>query len=234
LSLDNAKSLACFLVASRLDNCHYISASVPAARNLGVVFDEAMNMNKQIDSLCSSAYYHVSNIGRIRHLLSAEVAEQLVHAFVTARLDNCNSLLSGIPKIQLDRLQHIQNMAARIVTRTKKHDHITPVLASLHWLPIRFRVQYKVLLLTYKALNGLAPPYLAELLQVYQPTRQLRSASQHLLTVPVARYVTVGDRAFSNNAPKLWNSLPLEVRASTSVGSFKTKLKTVLFQRAFS
>jgi hypothetical protein len=207
--------------------------SVPAARNLGVVFDEAMNMNKQIDSLCSSAYYHVSNIGRIRHLLSAEVAEQLVHAFVTARLDNCNSLLSGIPKTQLDRLQHIQNMAARIVTRTKKYDHITPVLASLHWLPISSRIDFKILLLTFKCIHGTAPAYLSKLIQPYKPSRSLRSADQLLLTKGKPRTKTYGERAFKNCAPALWNALPMDIRVIPTLECFKSALKTHLFKISF-
>ncbi len=190
-------------------------------------------MDKQVDALCRSAYFHLSNIGRIRHLLSDRAAEQLVHAFVTARLDNGNSLLLGITKTQIARLQRVQNMAARIVTRTRRSEHITPILHSLHWLPVSYRIQYKILLLTFKALNGLAPAYLAELLQPHQPARLLRSTVQHLLTVPATRYTTAGDRAFQNAAPRLWNDLPVTVRACTSLDAFKLHLKTILFARAF-
>jgi hypothetical protein len=207
--------------------------AVSAARNLGVMFDEHLCMDKQVDAICRSAYFHLSNIGKIRDFLTHRAAEQLVHAFVSSRLDNCNSLLLGIPKVQTDRLQRIQNMAARIVTRTKIRDHITPVLYKLHWLPITHRIQYKVLLLTFKALNGLAPSYLSDLIEPHQPARQLRSAAQHLLIVPRTRLVTVGDRAFMNAAPKLWNGLPIALRSCTILDTFKRQLKTVLFQRAF-
>lgn len=207
--------------------------SVAVARNLGATFDDTICMDKQVDALCRSGYYHLSNIGRIRHLLTNKAAEQLLHAFVTARLDNCNSLLLGMPTTRIARLQRMQNMAARVVTRTRKTAHITPVLYALHWLPVDYRIQFKVLLLTFKALNGLAPTYLVELLQPYHPARQLRSASQHLLVVPPTRFSTVGDRAFSNIAPKLWNDLPPALRSCTSLNSFKDQLKTVLFKRAF-
>ena len=205
------------------------------ARNLGVIFDfdNTMRMDKQVDALCKAAHYHLSNIGRIRHLLSDRAAEQLVHAFVTARLDNGNSLLLGITKTQLARLQRVENLAARTVTRTRRHEHITPVLHSLHWLPVSYRIQYKVLLLTFKALNGQAPSYLTELLQPYQPIRQLRSTLQHLLTVPITCYATAGDRAFRNAAPRLWNDLPATARACTSLNVFKSYLKSILFARAF-
>ena len=200
-----------------------------AARNLNVIFENTMRMDKQVDAPCKAAHYHLSNIGRIRHLLSDRAAEQLVHAFVTARLDNGNSLLLGITKTQLARLQRVQNLAARIVTHTCRHEHITPVLHSVHWLPVSYRIQYKVLLLTFKALNGQAPSYLTKLLQPYQPIRHLRSTAQHLLTVPISCYATAGDRAFRNAAPRLWNGLPATARACTSLNVFKSYLKSILF-----
>ena len=145
------------------------------------------------------------------------------NAFITSRLDNCNALLYGMPKFQIARLQRIQNLAARIVRRTPRLDHITPVLQALYWLPVQYRVQYKLLLLTFKALRGLAPPYISELLEPYTPSRQLRSAGQHLLVVPKTRYVTVGDRSFTKAAPVLWNSLPLCIRSCTSLCSYKQR-----------
>ena len=117
---------------------------------MGVIFSNIMRVHKQVDALCRAAHYHLNNIGRIRHLLSDRAAEQLVHAFVTARLDNGNSLLLGITKTQMARLQRVQNMAARIVTRTRSCGRITPVLHSLHWLPVSYRIQCKLLLLTFK------------------------------------------------------------------------------------
>ena len=131
--------------------------AAPAARNLCVVFDNTMRTDKQVDALCKAAHYHLSNIGRIRHPLSNRAPEQLTHAFVTARLDNENSLLLGITKTQLARLQRVQNLAARIVTRTRRREHITPVLHSLHWLPVSYRIQYKVLLLTFKPSTNRRP-----------------------------------------------------------------------------
>ena len=100
-------------------------------------------------------------------MLSLQDAEQ--HAFVTSRLDYCNVLLSGCTNSALKRLQLVQNAAARVRTRTKKCEHISPVLKTLHWLPITFRIDYKILLLRYKALKGLAPVYLSELLIPYSP-----------------------------------------------------------------
>ena len=130
------------------------------------------------------AFYHLRNIARIRNCLSQDNAETLVHAFVSSKLDFCNALLYGLPKSVIDKLQYVQNCAARLVTRTWSSEHITPFLRRLHWLPVKQRITYKILLLTYKALNGMAPRYIADLLQPHTPTRQLRSFSKNLLVIP--------------------------------------------------
>ena len=129
----------------------------------------------------------------------------------------------------LRKLQLAQNAAARVLTKTRKFDHITPILKDLHWLPVRERINFKLLLLTWKAINGLAPSYISNLLVPYKPVRALRSSDKHLLTIPRTSS-TLGDRAkaFSVAAPTLWNSLPLDIRCCDSLQSFKTLLKTHL------
>ncbi|KAL0154148.1 hypothetical protein M9458_050607 [Cirrhinus mrigala] len=157
----------------------------------------------------------------------------LVHAFMTSRLDYCNALLGGCSASSINKLQIVQNAAARVLTRSRKYDHITPILKSLHWLPIGFCISYKILLLIYKALNGLAPAYLTSLLPRYNPSRSLRSQNSGLLVVPRIAKSTKGGRAFSHLAPKLWNSLPDNVRGSDTLSLFKSRLKTHLFSQAF-
>lgn len=158
----------------------------------------------------------------------------MVHAFITTKLDNCNSLLYGLPQYLLDRLQNVQNSAARLITRTRKHDHITPILQKLHWLPVKQRIIFKLLLLTYKALHGLAPGYITDMLQPYKPTRELRSSTRLLLKIPPARLSRYGERAFQHASPKLWNSLPEDIRRCETVASFKTNIKTYLFNQAYN
>jgi len=204
-------------------------SSVRAARSLGVMMDTVMNMDAQVTAVCKSAYYQLHNIGSIRKYLSRDVAAQLIHSFVTSRLDYCNALLYGISDKSLKRLRKVQNTAARIVTLSRKYDHITPVLKTLHWLPVHLRIDFKILLLTYKVVNGVAPAYLCELLVPYVPVRSLRSSSAALLVVPKTRTTTYGDRSFSAVAPKLWNGLPDVIRTADSVQSFKRLLKTHLF-----
>ena len=176
---------------------------------------------------------HLRNISDIRACLTQEATEKLVHALVTSRIDCGNALLVGLPATQLDKIQRVQNTAARIICRARKYQAITPVLKRLHWLPIRQRIKYKILLLTFKALHGLAPSYIVELLAEYRPQRSLRSTNSRTLTVPRARQRSYGDRAFSVVAPKLWNELPLDLRNIDTLDAFKVSLKPVLFREAF-
>ena len=209
-------------------------SSSKSAKNLGVVFDSTLKMEEHINATCRTAFYHLRNISRIRPYLTQSAAEKVVHAFVSSRLDYCNSLLYGASTKLVSQLQRVQNMSARLVTNVKKYDHITPVLMQLHWLPVRCRIEYKVLLIIYKCLHGLAPVYLSSLLQQYQPTRQLRSKSKELLHVPKSRLVTFGDHAFCKFAPEMWNALPHELKCTKSVDIFKSNLKTYLFKQYFT
>ena len=151
----------------------------------------------------------------------------------SSRLDNGNALLFGINKSLLDKLQCTQNAAARVLSKTRKFDHITPTLMHLHWLPIQQRIQFKILLLTWKSFNRLAPLYIDQLLEPYVPNQMLRSSDKLLLSTP-RTYTSYGDRAFSSAAPKLWNSLPLHICSCKSVDIFKNNLKTFLFGSAFN
>ena len=190
-------------------------------------------MVEHVSSITKSAYLHLRNIAQIRRYLTQDATATLINSLVTSRLDNLNSLLFGLPDCVISRLQRIQNHAAKVVAKKKKYDHVTPILITLHWLPVAYRIEFKVLMLTYKCLNGKAPEYLSSRLQLYVPGRALRSSDQHLLVVKKAHLKTYGDRAFSIAAPTLWNALPLEIRTSVSVDSFKRKLKTHLFKKAY-
>ena len=150
-----------------------------------------------------------------------------MHAFISSRIDYCNALFTGLPKNTTERLQLIQNSAAGLLTKTKRREHITPVLASLHWLPVMSRIDFKILLLTYKALNGTGPRYIANSLIHYVPTRTLRSSTSGLLTAPRNTTKKIGDAAFANYAPKLWNKIPKDIREASSLTIFKTKLNHI-------
>ena len=203
-------------------------------RNLGVMFDSNLTMDCHVTAVSKAAFCSIRNIGRIRKHLTRDAAETIIHAFVTSRLDSSNSLLYGITNSQLSRLQRLQNIAARIITHTKKTDHITPVLADLHWLPIEQRLKYKMCLIVFKILHEMAPSYLTELVQPYVPGhRGLRSSKQGLLQEKAAKHQW-GQRSFQVAAPKLWNSLPEFVKLSGTVNIFKKNLKTHLYSEAFA
>ena len=134
----------------------------------------------------------------------------------------------------IDRLQLIQNSAARLLTKTKKREHITPVLYSLHWLPVSKRIDFKVLLILYKSLNNQGPAYINDFLHPYTPSRALRSSSTALLDTLGKPKKKIGEAAFCFYAPTLWNTIPQDIRQATSTNIFKQKLKTHLFRLAFA
>ena len=150
----------------------------------------------------------------------------LINAFVISRLDNCNSLMYGLPKYLIDRVWHVFNCAAKLITLSKKYDYVTPLLIELHWLPVEYRIIFKILLISFKILNGIAPNYLKDLLKPYVPRCSLRSMSKLRLVEPSYKLSTYGLRAFLVCAPRLWNGIPLEIRQSNSVSVFKKNLKT--------
>ena len=133
-------------------------------RNLGSYIDDKLSMNSHINKVCNASFYYLQNIRRIRKHLSRDSSETLIHAFFSSRLDYCNSLLYGLPQVQIDKIQRVQNAAARLIFQQPKFCHITPVLSQLHWLPIKYRIEFKILLMTFKATHGMAPDYICKLI----------------------------------------------------------------------
>ena len=191
-------------------------------------------LSNLVSSICKSAFFQIRRVSRIRKFLTIPAAKTIVHSLIASRLDYCNSALVGLPDCDISKLQSAQNVAARLVTATKKHDHITPILIELHWLPIRQCILYKILFLVYKGLHGLAPPYISALLVPHTPTRNLRSSSKALLPVPKHNTATYGACAFSHFAPSQYNKLPCEIAESASLNIFKARLNTHLFKLAFN
>ena len=202
---------------------------------LSVSFLTATCLKNQVTAVCQSAHFHLYNIGRIRKCITYDACEKIIHAFATSRLDCGNAVLIGLPASQLTRLQCMLHIAARILTLTPKFEHITPILMALHWLPVPQRMEYKIIILTFKAMHGQAPVYLSELLKPHDTGgRALRSSDTNLLYNPKRRTSTFGDRAFANAAPPLWNGLPNDLRKIINIDHFKSALKTFLFKAAYS
>ena len=178
--------------------------------------------------------FQIKRISHIRDYIPEDVAKTLVTSLVLSKIDYCNSLLAGITKEAIYPIQKVQNNAARLIFRTRKREHITPLLVQLHWLPVRYRIEYKILIFCYKAIHGLAPAYLSNNLTIYEPTRTLRSSGDKtIFKTPNYNYKRFGFRSFYQQGPFLWNKLPLLLRNEKSLDAFKRKLKHHLFLQAY-
>ena len=204
-----------------------------SVKNLGCILDSKMTMYPQVKNVSKQIMFHLRNIRNARSFLDTESTKLMVNSFVTSRLDYCNSLLAGVSSNCINILQKIQNSAARIITYTKRREHITPQLIKLHWLPIEKRINFKILSLMFKCKEGDAPKYLSEIVQPYTPQRSLRSKDSHLFVVPRNRLVMC-ERSFSNFGPRHWNSLDINLKTTKSFDSFKRNLKTSLFKSTYS
>ena len=215
-----------YISTIRVGNADIVASS--HVRNLVAWFNERFSMETHITKACGAAFYHLHNIRRIRKYLSQDIAETLIHAFVTSRIDYCNSLLFGLPSYQISKIQRVQNAAVRVIFMKSKYCHITPLVKELHWLPVTYRIQLKVIFITFKALHDMAPSYISSLLRVRQSTKySLRSNNAILLTPPLKKSAgTTGARSFTMATPIVWNSLPSEIRNIHKLDKFKQRLKT--------
>ncbi|XP_063967021.1 uncharacterized protein LOC135156941 [Lytechinus pictus] len=165
-----------------------------------------------------------------RFTIIANFRRAAVRALITSRIDYANSLLCGTSSANIQRLQRAQNRAAKLVFLAKKRDHASPLLDQLHWLPVYKRVTYKILTIAYKCIHNCAPPYLNDLISLYQSERRgLRSGTDTTLLARPRTATSSGDRSFAAAAPRLWNQLPRCIRESSSLGAFQRSLKTFLF-----
>jgi exonuclease III len=208
------------------------------ARNIGGYFDDELNLCKHVGEVSRSCYGQLRYISQIRKYLTLDATKKLVHSFISSRLDNLNSLLYNLPQFQLHKLQLIHNNAARVIVQIHRSEHITPVLQTLHWLPVEKRVIYKILSIAHKALHNKGPAYLNSLVHMYTPKRPLRSGNLYLLDCTVKVHKKYGSRAFAVCAPNLWNCLPVSIRKcgldNDDVKHFQSLIKTHLFKCAFN
>ncbi|GFR98480.1 reverse transcriptase-like protein [Elysia marginata] len=206
---------------------HSIIDMAEKAKNLGVMFDSDFSMQYQLSSLCKSLHFQLRKIGIIRDYLTEKVAKTLVTSLILSKLDYCNSILAGCPQNKLQKLQSIMNNSARLVCRKPKTTHVTQlhVLRSLHWLPVKQRIDYKIAVMCFKCIHKQAPSYLTDLLEILQSRKCLRSSKD--TRVNPKRY---GEQSFSYIGPMTWNKIPMSVRQSPTLEIFKKRLKTLLFQ----
>ena len=200
---------------------------VDTAKNLGLKLDACLTFKPQIKALKSSCFNKLRKIAKMHSFLNPNQLQTLVQAIVISSLDYCNSLYFGISPRLLNQLQIIQNRACRTIFGLKKRDNVDKYLKNLHWLKINQRIEFKILLLVFKSINGLAPTYLKELIS-YNNVSGSRLPS---LQTPISQSSRM-DRAFINYAPRLWNSLPISVKQSDNIHLFKKRLKQYLFNKS--
>ena len=207
--------------------------TVSSVKNLGVFIDSTLTMKKHISQVCKSAYFELRRISHLKKYLNTSAIKQLISSLILSRIDYCNSLLAGLPYSSIDKLQKLQNNAARLILKKSKRDHATPMLADLHWLPVKYRIKYKLAVFGYRYFECTLPSYLHDLLQKSIPSRQLRSTNERRFKQPKRNLVSYGERAFSFQVPMVWNNLPRELKNAKSLESFRKQLKTHLYLLAF-
>ena len=198
--------------------------------DLGVNLDKNLSLTYHINETFKKATNAIRSIGRIRKYITKENLKLLVNALVISRLDYCNSILYGLPK-----LQRIQNTAARLITELNDTSTSNLPFENYTGLPVESRIIFKVLLITFKIIHELCPAYFSSLLQLCQPQRSLHYAHplKLLFTLPTVNSATYGERAFSFSGPILWNNLSDPIKNTTSLSSFKSALKTFLFWKFY-
>jgi hypothetical protein len=207
------------------------------ARNLGVTLDGQLSFDAHARTCSRACFYHLRRIWQIKRYINDSSLKLLVHASVTSRLDYCNALFAGCSASVRQRLQRIQNCAARLVCSEPIHSngvyhHTTPLLLRLHWLPVDRRITYKLCVLMFDVVHGFAPVYLGELCNRRSDNR-LRSASQ--LNFATTRTRTrFADSSFAVAGPAAWNALPVDLKNTDSHSLFCRKLKTYLFVSTFN
>ena len=208
----------------------------PVLKSLGVKMDNLLSMENHINYIARSTYFQIKRISKVRQFLDTDSTKSLVQNSIISRLDYCNSLLINLPKRLLQKLQKVMNHSARIIYRKNRRTRTTPLLKDLHWLPISYRIKFKIMLMTYKCLNGLAPDYLSGIISWFVPSRALRSNARltKTLVTRTCKKRKHGGRSFKVVAPQLWNSIPLSIRSANTVTTFKTLLKTYYFNQHYT
>ena len=199
-----------------------------SAKDLGLEIDATLSYNVHTTNTVSSCIGSLCQINRVKHLFDSTTLESIIEALVFSRLYYCSAVWSGTAKKNICKLQKVQNFAARIVSGARKYDHITPILRELKWLPVNSTLLYKIGILTFKCLHGLAPRYLCEQFITRSTVHSIGTRNRHKLNIPAFR-TAAGQRSFLYRAVSLWNSLPNNITDYTSLPTFKKELRNYLF-----
>ena len=211
---------------------------VDKAKNLGFLFDHQMNLDAQINAVSQVCYMNQRDLTKIGSKLSHDLKVQMVHSNILCFIDYCNSVYGKLSEKNIQKLQKIQNNAVRFIFGLygkKKNEAVLPYLKKLHFLPIRYRIRYKICLLVFKCVNNIGPNYLKDLLILRQTRRRSSRMDDDffLLKIPNRPNFSRSEGAFSYIGPKLWNALPFDLRSLNTLDAFKRSLKSYFFNIAF-
>ena len=208
----------------------------PCIKFLEAWTDQQLSFKKHISVKCQTAMFNLQRLKSIQYMLDENAAHILVLGLVTSHLDYLNGILPGLPEMDINKLQKVQNVAAKFVCDKDKYSSTSECMAHLHWLPIKQRIDHKVLTIVYCCLNNETPEYLKDLLTALPGGREgLRSAAQYKrLLEPFVKCKTFAERSFSIRGPKLWNTLPNYIKKASNMDIFKKKLKKYLYRKSYN
>ena len=231
-----------FIVFDRNESTNIIlqlgSAAVKNAqvvRDLGVILDSCLSLKANVSAITKSCFYHLRRLRLVKNYLDNQSVMKLVYAFILSRIDRCNSILVGLPDVTVAPITRVLHAAARLISGTKRHEHITPILRELHWLPLQSRIRFKLCVLMHGIKYNHCPDYLRNdvVLCSEVPTLARLRSSTHGEFVKRRANFKYGKRAFSVAGPNAWNKLSTELKIISSVQIFKKKLKKFLFDKYY-
>ena len=200
------------------------------AKDLGMLLDSRLSYDEQITSAVSTCIANLCQINRVKHILDEHTLIQIINALIFSRMYYCSSVWSNTAKKNINKLQSVQNFAARIVSGLRKYDHVTPVLRRLEWLPVQDMLNFRDAIMTFKCIKGLAPLYLSEKFELKSELHNVNTRHKNDLNIPLYTS-TSGQRTFHFRAVTLWNNLPNNIKNINSLSSFKKEYKRILLDR---
>ena len=215
-------------VWQQLDKVRELSIKIGDDKITNSAVDCELKLSTHVNKIVSSSFNTLQNISRIRRHLDCDSTKILVQALIISKLDYCNSLFLGIPQYNLDKLQWIQNMSCRVIKQLPKSAHITGYLAKFYWLKIKECIKYQVSMLMFKCLHNLAPQYLIDItIFTYHQELNLRFRNNCVLPTRLSRTTMVHTSSISSMGPQIWNSLPITVKNTINLDTFKSRLKCI-------
>ena len=206
--------------------------SSKSAKNLGVLMDCNLTYDEHVTQLTSKCIRSLCQINRVKYLFDRRTLITIINSLVFSKLLYCSSVWANTTKKNIELLQTVQNFAARIVSGTRKFDHVTPILKQLQWLPIIKQLTVRDATMVFKCLNGLAPPYLCQKFKTRSEVHNCNTRNRDRLHIPLCR-TAAGQRTFTFRGQKLWNSLPHEFQSITNLDVFKVTIKQNFFKGIF-